>query len=440
MVGTLRREGWPDDGSDPVVAPMLQALGVWTGGSGGRTYDAEDRTAGVQRITTRLARDGVLVSREGPVRLCPACAAPRSPERVLYHEEVGDTYLIRFPLEPQGDGPTVEALAWVDAPWRLLGATALLVNPELPYVTVEYRRGEVTARLILLKSALPRLSSWLAGVELKVVGEQPGTTLVGRRYVYPLRHEFPDGASLPAPSGTIQAVGEVGDSGTGIVPLVPGHGGTDAQIAERLGVVGWPLLTNRGTFDLTLMHKYAGLDLETATEFVVRDLTESGSVLARLRVLRGVPYCGVCGRPLVWYPGKYWCLEVGRLPAEQLARYSSLLPDARPISQLEVTPWPISEGATTETVGAVSLRECDRCTRLDGPESPQTCPCGGKRAVVSRRLVPSVAGAFASWARNEPVGSGDSVRLYTGERRRIRRSYTSSRRWRRSRRPLPSSA
>jgi Protein of unknown function (DUF835)/Anticodon-binding domain of tRNA ligase/Helix-hairpin-helix domain len=416
--GTLRRAGWPPEALDPTVAPLLVALGVWTGGSGHRPYDAEDRTAGVQTIVGRLASAGIFVAREGPVRLCPACAAPRSPERTFYHEELGDTFLVRFPLEPEGEEPAVEALAWVDAPWRLLGATALLVNPDLPYATVEYRRGEVTGRLLTLRSSLARLQSWFSGVELKVVGERPGRAYEGRRYVYPLRHEFPDGTSLPPPSGQVHAVVEVGDSGTGVVPLVPGHGGTDALIAERIGVVGWPLLTVRGTMDTTIMHKYSGLDLDTANEFVARDLTDDGSVVARLRVLRGVPYCGVCGRPVVWFPGRCWSLELSALPAERQALYSRLLPGEGPLLPNEPTPWPVSETTTATDPGVVRLLECERCSRLEVPEKSGPCPCGGKRRVVGRRLLPSISGALAAWARNDPVPAGDIVRLYVGERRK----------------------
>jgi hypothetical protein len=415
---TLRREGWRGETADRIVDPLLGSLAVWAGGAGGKPYDAEARTAGVQKIAEHLARLEVLVMRDGPVRLCSSCKVPRSPERTNYHEEVGDTFLIRFPLEAQGNVPSVDALAWVDAPWRLLGMSALLVNPDLPYVTVEYRRGEVVARLLVLRSSLGRLKSWLSGIEFTVVDERPGRAFAGLRYLYPLRHEFPDGASLLSPSGTVQAVPEVGDSGTGVVPLVPGHGGTDAQIAARLGIQGWPLLTVDGVLDLTLMHKYSGLDLDTASEFVARDLTEAGSVLARLRVLRGVPYCGVCGHPLVWFPARCWCLDPGRLPPEQLARYSRILPHERPVPEIEVTPWAVSETVATDAPEAVRLLECDRCSRLNAPDDGGKCRCGGKRRVVGRRLVPSVAGAFAAWARNDPVPPGDPVRLYIGERRR----------------------
>ncbi|HLN51665.1 MAG TPA: DUF835 domain-containing protein [Thermoplasmata archaeon] len=416
VLGTLRREGWPPEELDPSVHALLVALGIWTGGTRGKPWEAADWHAGVQGMVSRLAQRGVLVVRDGPLRVCTTCAAPRSPERIIYQQELGDAYLVRFPL--RGSDPPVDALAWVDAPWRLLATSALLVNPDVTYAIADYVRKDASVRLLTARSSLDRLKTWLPGATLTLVEEHAGRELVGRPYAYPLRHEFPIGGDLAPPAGTIQAVADVGDSGTGIVPLIPGHGGTDAQIAERLGISGWPLLTPHGQLDPTLMHQYSGLDVETANEFVARDLTESGAVLARLRVLRGVPYCAVCGHPLVWMPGRAWCLEIKNLPAEEINRYARLLPGDRPIGQIEVTPWPVSETVSSVAPVAISLLECGRCERLDAPQGSLKCPCGGNRRLVSRRLLPSIAGTFSAWARNEPVSPADSVRVYANERRR----------------------
>ncbi len=416
VLGTLRHEVGPADRVDSPVGALLVALGVWTGGTRGQPWDDRDWHAAIQGVTARLAQRGALVARDGPLRFCTHCAIPCSPERIIYQQELGDTYLVRFPL--RGFDAPVDALVWVDAPWRLLGTSALLVHPDVGYVIADYARKDATARLLTARSSLERLTTWLHGSSLTVVKELPGRELVGREYAYPLRHEFPIGGELTAPAGTIQAVTDVGDSGTGIVPLVPGHGGTDARIAERLGIAGWPLLTPHGRLDPTLMHAYSGLDVDTTNEFVARDLSESGAVLARLRVLRGVPFCAVCGHPLVWMPGRAWCLEIRNLPAEAIGRYGRLLPGARPIGQIEITPWPVSETAASVAPSSIALLECGRCERLDAPDGPARCPCGGNRRLVSRQLLASIAGAFAAWARNEPLAPADSVRIYANDRRR----------------------
>ncbi|HTP53345.1 MAG TPA: DUF835 domain-containing protein [Thermoplasmata archaeon] len=414
--GTLRYDPRPEEVDPDRIGPLLEALGVWTGGATATPWDSTDRKAGVQAIVSRLARQGILAARDGPLRLCLSCRVPRTPERIIYQKEVGDTFLVRFPL--QGTDPPVDALVWVDAPWRLLGASALLVHPDVPYAVVEYRHKGSSALLLVSHGALARLRAWLPDVELAVREERPGREWVGRAYAYPLRHEFPIGGALDPPGGTIQSDIEVGDTGTGIVPLVPGHGPTDAEIADRLGIAGWPLLTPSGLLDPNLMHKYAGLDVETANEFVARDLSESGAVLARLRVVRGVPYCAICGHRMVWTPGRAWCLEPVRLPPEQKERYARLLPHDRPIGQIEVARWPISETSVSRDPEAVALLECARCERLDGPDGPRACPCGGTRRLIARRLLPSIGGAFGAWSRTDPMPRADSVRIYVNERRR----------------------
>ena len=405
------------DVTDDTIVSLLRSLSVWVGGEAGQPFDPGERRDHVEAILGRMAVRGLVVTRDAPLRICPHCRAPRSPERIVYAQEEGDTYLVRFPLED--GGRRVQALVWVDAPWRLLGATALLLNPEIPYVVARYRRKDVDELILTSRSSLARLVDWLPGAEVEVVEEHRGGHWSGHPYEYPLRAEFPMGSELTAPGGTIQAVADVGDSGTGIVPLVPGHGGTDAQIAERIGVTGWPLVTTRGQLANTLMHKYAGLDLATASEFVLRDLGEGGVIFAHLRVRRGVPYCAICGTSLVWAPGRAWCLEPSRLPAERRESYLRLLPRDPPMSQIEVASWPVSDSTTQPPGGGnATLLECPQCERLEPVGSEAPCSCGGARQPVTRPLLPSIRGILCAWARSDPFPAGDTAWIYLNERRR----------------------
>ena len=415
--GTLRQWTGAAPGLPTTVPALLASLGIWTGGDGRTPWDSADRTAGIQTIVERLAGKEILVTRDEAFRTCPTCGTLRSPERIVYDEQEGDTYLVRFPIRV-GE-LTVNALVWVDAPWKLLGASALLVNPNLRYVVAGYRRRDDRELILTSAASLDRLRSWIPESVLEVVEERPGREFQGIAYTYPLRHEFPMGGDLEAPGGTILGAADVGDSGTGIVPLVPGHGPTDARIADRLGVTGWPLLTPKGRLDFTLMHKYAGLDLETANEFVLRDLSEAGALLARLRVKRGVPYCALCGTALLWAPARAWCLEPSRLPPERRATFARLLPKDVLPGQGEVAPWPVSDSSPSEDPSAVSLLECARCDRLEALSGSKQCPCGGQRNVVRRKLLPSFGAAIAGWARFDPFPDGDSAHIYVGHRRRV---------------------
>ncbi len=415
--GALRREDGGPANPENRLEPLLLSLGVWVGGEDGHPFTSKPQPTAVQAVAGRLAHAGVIAVRDVALRICPACAVARDPERIVYQEESGATLLVRFPF-PVGDR-TVSALVWTDSAWRLLASSALLVHPDLPYVIARYRREGDEELIFTSRSSLDRIRHWLRGAEIEVVEEHPGKHWEGTAYVHPLRHEFPLGGGLEPPAGTLLAATEVTDTGTGIVPLVPGHGGNDAVIAERLGVPGWPLITPKGRFDIMLVHKYAGLELDSGDDFVERDLSESGAVFARLRVRRGVPHCARCGSALIWAPGRAWCLEPSRLPAPTLALYRAMLPHDRPIERLEAVPWPVSEPLKSEDPLAVTLLECSSCDRLDAPGAPgDRCSCGGRRRPVKRRLLPGFESAASEWGALEPFPPADAVRLYVNERRR----------------------
>jgi hypothetical protein len=415
--GLLRQESSATATPTPRLATLLLSLGVWVGGRDGRTWDNTPRREEVQRIVGRLAHMGAIAVRDVSLRICPACAMARSPETLVYREEDGQTLLVRFPFAT-GDRP-VSALVWTDAAWRLLGTSVLMVHPDLPYVIARYQRRGTDELVFTSKASLARIREWLPGAEFEILEEHPGRHWEGQAYLHPLRHEFPMGGSMDPPAGTIVPVADVSDSGTGVVPLVPGHGGTDTQIADRLGVPGWPLVTPKGRFDVLIVHKYAGLELESATEFAERDLAEEGAIFARLQVRRGVPHCARCGTPLIWAPARAWCLEPSRLPADKVSIYRSLLPNDRPIEQLEAVPWPVSEPQRSEDPLAISLLECTSCDRLEAPGlEAERCTCGGRRRAVRRRLLPAFDAAASAWGSADPFPSADSVRLYTSERRR----------------------
>lgn len=415
--GILRKEEGGPATPAPRLEPILTALGIWVGGPDGRNWDSVPRRSEVQTLVGRLAHMRALAVRDVSLRICPACAMARSPERIVYQEEYGETLLVRFPF--QSADRTISALVWTDAPWRLLGTSALMVHPDLPYVIARYRRRGTEELVFTSRASLDRIRGWLPGAELEVLEEGPGRHWVGQAYVHPLRHEFPMGGSMEPPAGTILSVADVSNTGTGVVPLVPGHGGTDTQIADRLNVPGWPLITPKGRFDILFVHKYAGLELESGSEFVERDLAEGDAIFARLRVRRGVPHCARCSTALIWAPGRAWCLEPSRLPEEKVAVYRSLLPDDRPIERLEAVPWPVSEPQRSDDPLAITLLECSQCDLLEAADAPaERCSCGGRRRAVRRRLLPAFDAAAAAWATVDPFPLAHSARIYVGERRR----------------------
>jgi hypothetical protein len=408
--------GGPGQDVPPTAAAQWEGLGLWFGRGAMEPLVRPELTATVAAMLGRLAETNVLVVKEGPLRWCPRCRRPKGPAALVYVDEEGPAYLVRFALRTTES--RVDALVWTDSAWKLLGTTAVLLNPTLPYVLAKFTRRGVEERVLTSKSSLERLRAWLPDSEIEVLEERPGSGWDGTPYVHPLSSEYPPLYSLLSPGGLLHTSAEVGDSGTGIVTLTPAHGASDERIAELLQIPGWPVVSPGGLLEGQSSHKYQGLPVDTAEAFILRDLNDSAQIFAQLRVRHGVPRCGECGSGLFWRPGRAWRVEPDRIDAETLYLFKQLLPgDPMPVAS-ELVPWPASDAQTTTDPAYPALEECSSCSRLAPAGTGPKCSCGGFRAEVRRPLLPTFAEAVYRWARMNPFPTDHGVGLYLPEQRR----------------------
>ncbi|MCI4337386.1 MAG: class I tRNA ligase family protein, partial [Thermoplasmata archaeon] len=415
-VGRILLGGAPLVGPAPPPGELLTRVGVWIGAGKIDTPDPIADSVRLQPLLDRLAVAGILIRRETPLRSCPRCRVPRTPAGIVYHEEEGPAYLVRFPLT--GATPPASLIVWTDVVWKLLGAPAILAQPDALYITLIYRRRGTEERIIVSKSSLERLKTWLPGSEFEVVEEFAGTSLAGRAYDHPLGTESPMLGRPPAPSGQVHVSAEVTESGTGLVALVPAHGAADAAASRALDLPGWPVLDGDLSLTSSFRHKYQGLPVDAGEAFVLRDLRENGYLFAQLTVRRGVPHCAICGSPLVWETGSAWCLDPSQLPTDRLDLHHRLLPTEPAPPSTEVVPWPVSEREPVEALDAPQLRECTECRRLAPATGAPKCTCGGATRPRRRHLLPVFRDALLAWERASPFPPGEAVRLYLPSRRR----------------------
>ncbi|HEV2231220.1 MAG TPA: class I tRNA ligase family protein, partial [Thermoplasmata archaeon] len=162
-------------------------------------------------------------------------------------------------------------------------------------------------------------------------------------------------------------------------------------------------------------HKYTRLPIDAADSFILRDLTEGGLVFAQLTVRRGVPYCSICGRGLLWLPGRAWCLEMTRLPPSIQRQFSQLLPNDPLPTGTEIVPWPFSHFPVSEDRLDPQLLECGSCDRVFPMGAPPVCVCGSPLAPVRRSLLAAPLEALLAWSTGQP---GESAHLFVSDRRR----------------------
>ncbi|MGA7923220.1 MAG: DUF835 domain-containing protein [Thermoplasmata archaeon] len=407
----------PTAASLAIPATEQRARGLWVGRGEAPAPSPTESRDRAREMVERLVASQLIVARDAPMRVCPQCQLPRTPEGILYNSESGPAYLVRFPIV--GSNPRTSLLVWTDAVWKLLGASAVLVNPSSPYSVIRYRRRDTDERVIIAESAVPRLTEWLPGSELEVVESGLGEDLVDTVYEHPLATEYPALSALPGPAGTVLPSTEVTESGTGLVLLAPAHGATDAMIAKTLRVPGPTVVSTTSMKVVAGPPKYSDLSVAVAESFVLHDLTESGLLFAELRVQRGVPHCTTCGAEIIWAPARTWCLEPGRMSDPTATLFGQLLPGEPLPRSAETVPWPIAELTTTSDASAPEFWECPVCERLGLPEESASCSCGQPRQRVRRPLLAAFRAPIDLWARTAPVPEGDALRFYVSERRRV---------------------
>jgi len=247
---------------------------------------------------------------------CPRCGTGLSQMEMNegYQDRDDPGLTIRLPLV---DRPGESLLVWTTTPWTLAANVAAAVGPEQPYVLV--RQGE--ARFWLGRA---RLRSALVG-PFEVLDEQPGSELVGWRYVGPY-DELPAVRDAFATAGyehrvvPWDLVGE--DEGTGIVHIAPGAGAEDYELGTSLGLPVIGPIDEDGRY-YQRFGWLSGREAPNVTEAIVDDLERRGIFYHLEPYRHRYPHCWRCGTPLLFRLVDEWFITMGQVydqPRETLTK------------------------------------------------------------------------------------------------------------------------
>ncbi|MEG1849994.1 MAG: class I tRNA ligase family protein, partial [Oscillospiraceae bacterium] len=176
----------------------------------------------VTEVFCRLYEKGLIYRGERMINWCPHCKTSISDAEVVYTEQNGAFWHIRYPLS-DGSGDLIIATT---RPETLLGDTGIAVNP----------KDEKYQHLVGKTAILP-----LVGRELPIVADD---------YV------------------------ELG-FGTGAVKMTPAHDPNDFEVGQRHGLAIVNILNEDGSINEN-GGKYAGMDRFVCRKAIVQDLEEQG--------------------------------------------------------------------------------------------------------------------------------------------------------------------
>ncbi len=219
------------------------------------------------------------------------------------YQEVDDPAItVAFPLVID---PATSLLIWTTTPWTLVSNLAVLVGPDIDYVTVlEKRTGK---RFIAAQSRLSTL--FKSEDEYEVLETRKGQALQGLRYQPPFAY-FSNGSEaqfkvILEPSVSLE-------EGTGLVHAAPAFGELDFFACRREGIEPVCPVDNNGQFTSEIP-EYTGLFVKDADKDLIRRLKEKGLMFHHGMIRHRYPFCWRSDTPLIYKAVSTWFVSVEKI-------------------------------------------------------------------------------------------------------------------------------
>jgi isoleucyl-tRNA synthetase len=219
---------------------------------------------------------------------------------------------IRFKLK---DEPGTSLLAWTTTPWTVVSNMAACVGPEIDYVKLKTKEGEV----VILAEA--RVNAYFKPKEIEILEKFKGSTLVGKKY-QPLFPYFVDqeahGAFRVVADGYVST-----EDGTGVVHQAPAFGEDDHRISKEQGVPLVDPVDNEGNFK-PIVKEFAGKNIKEADKDITKDLKDRGFLFKQDTINHSYPFCDRSDTPLIYKAMKAWYVRVEDLREKMVANNKTI--------------------------------------------------------------------------------------------------------------------
>ena len=247
-----------------------------------------------------------------PVYWCPKDETALAEAEIEYQDDPCTTVYVKFPMhDDQGKLSHIDLrrlffVIWTTTIWTLPGNLAIALHPSESYALVKVPSGEV----YVMAEALTEKVMNVAGIEgYEILETHPGAFFENMLADHPF---------LPKTSRLVLADYVTMDSGTGCVHTAPGFGADDYQTCLRYGMDMVVPVDDQGRHT-DYAGKYAGLKTEESNPIILKDMQESGMLLAKEEIVHSYPHCWRCKGPIIFRATPQWFCSVDAFKDEAVA-------------------------------------------------------------------------------------------------------------------------
>ena len=265
------------------------------------------------KVFGKMYNKGYIYKGLKPVYWCYHDETALAEAEIEYQDDPCTTVYVKFPMhDDQGklshlDKSKLNFVIWTTTIWTLPGNLAIALHPSESYAVVKnHENGE----MYILAEALVEKVMQVAGIaDYSIVETHEGAFFENMLADHPF---------LPKTSRLVLADYVTMDSGTGCVHTAPGFGADDYQTCKRYGMDMVVPVDDQGRHT-DYAGKYAGMVVEESNPVILKDMKESGALLASEEIVHSYPHCWRCKHPIIFRATPQWFCSVDSFKDEACA-------------------------------------------------------------------------------------------------------------------------
>lgn len=263
-------------------------------------------------IFGEMAKKGYIYKGLKPVYWCPDCETALAEAEIEYSEDKTESIYVKFAVKDDKgkfsgmveDLSDVYFVIWTTTTWTLPGNLAICLNPDFEYSLVKV--GEEV--YILATELVENVMKAAKKESYDILGKFTGSEL---EYMV-CKHPFLDRDSLVIVGDHVTL-----EAGTGCVHTAPGHGEEDFEVCQKYDIPVVVPVDNKGYLKEEA-GKFVGLYYAKSNLEIIKELEESGHLLAIENIIHQYPHCWRCKDPIIFRATEQWFASVEGFKDEAL--------------------------------------------------------------------------------------------------------------------------